>query len=98
MKEHGVPPGIQLACSGVIGPNLCTKEVPLAPTARPIRNFTNEAVQARAQSKSDIRDLRRWFLTAAKRSRGGIRPDLPLWRAWVRNLPAFPEPGQQPAI
>lgn len=69
MKEHGALAGIQLAYSGINGPNLYTKEVPLAPTALPIRTFTNDPVQARALSKSDIRDLRRWFVTAAKRSR-----------------------------
>ncbi|MCV2887787.1 oxidoreductase [Ruegeria aquimaris] len=68
MKEHGALAGIQLAYSGINGPNLYTKEVPLAPTALPIRTFTNDPVQARALSKSDIRDLRRWFVTAAKRS------------------------------
>ncbi|MCU9836872.1 NAD(P)-binding protein [Ruegeria sp. WL0004] len=69
MKEHGALAGIQLAYSGINGPNLYTKEVPLAPTALPIRTFTNDPVQARALSKSDIRDLRRWFVTATKRSR-----------------------------
>jgi dimethylamine/trimethylamine dehydrogenase len=69
MKEHGALAGIQLAYSGVNGPNLYTKEVPLAVSAQPIRTFTNDPVQARALSKSDIRDLRRWFVNAAKRSK-----------------------------
>jgi dimethylamine/trimethylamine dehydrogenase len=69
MKSHGALAGIQLAYSGINGPNLYTREVPLAPTALPIRTFTNDPVQARAMDKSDIRDLRRWFVTAAKRSR-----------------------------
>lgn len=69
MKEHGALAGIQLAYSGINGPNLYTKEVPLAPSALPIRTFTNDPVQARALDKKDIRDLRRWFVTAAKRSR-----------------------------
>ncbi|MEZ5753070.1 MAG: hypothetical protein R3D60_14245 [Paracoccaceae bacterium] len=38
-------------------------------SALPIRTFTNDPVQARALDKQDIRDLRRWFVTAAKRSR-----------------------------
>ncbi len=69
MKEHGALAGIQLAYSGINGPNLYTKEVPLAPTALPIRTFTNDPVQARALDKQDIRDLRRWFVNAAKRSK-----------------------------
>ena len=69
MKEHGALAGIQLAYSGVNGPNLYTKEVPLAVSAQPIRTFTNDPVQARALDKTDIRDLRRWFVNAAKRSR-----------------------------
>ncbi|KIN61130.1 Trimethylamine dehydrogenase [Sulfitobacter noctilucae] len=69
MKEHGALAGIQLAYSGINGPNLYTKEVPLAPTAMPIRTFTNDPVQARALDKQDIKDLRRWFVNAAKRSR-----------------------------
>ncbi|WP_371171073.1 FAD-dependent oxidoreductase [Aliiroseovarius sp. 2305UL8-7] len=69
MKEHGALAGIQLAYSGVNGPNLYSKEVPLAVSAQPIRTFTNDPVQARALDKSDIRDLRRWFVNAAKRSK-----------------------------
>ena len=68
MKTHGALAGIQLAYSGINGPNLYTKEVPLAPSAMPIRTFTNDPVQARALDKKDIKDLRRWFVNAAKRS------------------------------
>ena len=69
MKTHGALAGIQLAYSGINGPNMYTKEVPLAPTALPIRTFTNDPVQARAMDKQDITNLRRWFVNAAKRSR-----------------------------
>lgn len=69
MKSHGALAGIQLAYSGINGPNLYTKEVPLAPSALPIRTFTNDPVQARALSKTEIKDLRRWFVNAAKRSK-----------------------------
>lgn len=68
MKEHGALAGIQLAYSGVNGPNLYSKEVPMAVSAQPIRTFTNDPVQARALDKTDICDLRRWFVNAAKRS------------------------------
>ena len=69
MKEHGALAGIQLAYSGINGPNLYTREVPLAPTALPIRTFTNDPVQAKALTKHDIRDLRRWYVNAFKRSK-----------------------------
>jgi dimethylamine/trimethylamine dehydrogenase len=69
MKSHGALAGIQLAYSGINGPNFYTKEVPLAPTALPIRTFTNDPVQARALDLTDIRNLRRWFVNAAKRSK-----------------------------
>ena len=69
MKSHGALAGIQLAYSGINGPNLYTKEVPLAPTGMPVRTFTNDPVQARPMTKKDIRDLRRWFVNAFKRSR-----------------------------
>ncbi|MDF1749443.1 MAG: NAD(P)-binding protein [Alphaproteobacteria bacterium] len=69
MKEYGALAGIQLAYSGINGPNFYTKEVPMAPSALPIRTFTNDPVQARALDRQDIKDLRRWFVTAAKRSR-----------------------------
>jgi len=69
MKSHGGLAGIQLAYSGINGPNFYSKEVPLAPTALPIRTFTNDPVQARAMDKQDIKNLRRWFVNAAIRSR-----------------------------
>jgi dimethylamine/trimethylamine dehydrogenase len=69
MKTHGALAGIQLAYSGINGPNFYTKEVPLAVSAGPIRTFTNDPVQARALDKTDIRNLRRWFVNAAKRSK-----------------------------
>ncbi len=69
MKAHGALAGIQLAYSGINGPNLYSREVPLAVSAMPIRTFTNDPVQARALDKSDLQDLRRWFVNAAKRSK-----------------------------
>ncbi|MEM6986297.1 MAG: FAD-dependent oxidoreductase [Pseudomonadota bacterium] len=69
MKRHGALAGIQLAYSGINGPNLYSREVPLAVSAGPILTFTNDPVQARALRKSEIADLRRWFVNAAKRSK-----------------------------
>ncbi|MFT5598166.1 MAG: dimethylamine/trimethylamine dehydrogenase [Gammaproteobacteria bacterium] len=69
MHEYGALAGIELAYSGVNGPNLYSKEVPRAPSAMPIRTFTNDPVSARAMTKRDIRDLRRWHRNAFKRAK-----------------------------
>jgi len=69
IHEHGALAGIELAYSGINGPNLYSKEVPRAPTALPIRTFTNDPVQARAMDLEDIRDLRRWHRNAYKRAK-----------------------------
>ncbi len=69
MKQHGALAGIQLAYSGINGPNLYSREVPLAVSPGPIQTFTNDPVQARALGKREMVDLRRWFVNAAKRSK-----------------------------
>ncbi len=68
MKSHGALAGIQLAYSGINGPNLYSREVPLAVTGGPILTFTSDPVQARTMDRADIRDLRRWFRNAFRRS------------------------------
>lgn len=68
MKSHGALAGIQLAYSGINGPNLYSREVPLAVTGGPILTFTSDPVQARTMDKADIANLRRWFRNAFRRS------------------------------
>ncbi|TGD65191.1 FAD-dependent oxidoreductase [Tabrizicola sp. WMC-M-20] len=68
MKSHGALAGIQLAYSGINGPNLYSREVPLAVSGGPILTFTSDPVQARTMDRTDIRDLRRWFRNAFRRS------------------------------
>jgi len=68
MKSHGALAGIQLAYSGINGPNLYSREVPLAVSAGPILTFTSDPVQARALTLTDIADLRGWFRAAVRRS------------------------------
>ena len=68
MKSHGALAGIQLAYSGINGPNLYSREVPLAVTGGPILTFSSEPVQARTMDRQDIQDLRRWFRNAFRRS------------------------------
>ncbi|MFZ0096967.1 MAG: FAD-dependent oxidoreductase [Gemmobacter sp.] len=68
MKSGGALAGIQLAYSGINGPNLYSREVPLAVSGGPILTFTSDPVQARTMDREDIRDLRRWFRNAFRRS------------------------------
>ena len=68
MKSHGALAGIQFAYSGINGPNLYTREVPLAVTGGPILTFSFDPVQARSADLADIADMRRWFVNAAKRA------------------------------
>ncbi len=68
MKSHGALAGIQMAYSGINGPNLYTREVPRAVSPGPILTFTADPVQARALDREGIRDLRRWFRNAFRRA------------------------------
>ena len=69
IHEHDALAGTQLTYAGVNGPNLYTKEIPLAPSAMPIRTYTADPVSARAMTKKDIRDLRRWHRNACLRAK-----------------------------
>lgn len=70
IKAHGALAGIELVYPGINGPNLYSREVPLAPSALPIRTYTNDPVSARGMTLRDIAALRRWFVTAMRRARG----------------------------
>jgi dimethylamine/trimethylamine dehydrogenase len=61
--------GIELAYSGANGPNMYTREVPLAPSHTPILTFSSDPVQARAMDKQDIRNLRHWHKLAYRRAK-----------------------------
>jgi dimethylamine/trimethylamine dehydrogenase len=69
IHEYDALAGTQLAYAGVNGPNLYSKEIPLAPTAMPIRTYTSDPVSAREMTKKDIRDLRRWHRNACLRAK-----------------------------
>lgn len=68
IHSGGALAGIQLAYSGINGPNLYSRDVPLAVTGGPIQTFTSDPVQARTMDREDIRNLRRWFRNAFRRS------------------------------
>ena len=68
VHEHGALAGVELAHTGVGFANRYTREVPLAPSHQ-VAVYNNDPMQARAMDKSDIRELRRWQVNAAKRAR-----------------------------
>jgi len=69
VHAHGALAGIELAYAGMNGPNLYTREIPLAPSHTPIITYSYDPVQARAMDKQDIADLRRWYVNAAVRAK-----------------------------
>jgi len=69
VHEYDALAGIELTYPGINGPNLYSREVPMAPTALPVRTFTNDPVQARTMTKRDIKDLRDWHRLAVRRAK-----------------------------
>jgi dimethylamine/trimethylamine dehydrogenase len=64
----GALAGIELAHNGMNAPNLASREPPLGPAHLPVVTWTNDPVQARMMSASDIADLRRWHRLAVRRA------------------------------
>ena len=64
----GALAGIELAYNGMNGPNLHSRVAPLGPMHLPVATFTADPVQARAMTKRDIADLRRWHRQAVDRA------------------------------
>jgi len=67
IHEHGSLAGIEPAYSGFTAANLYSREIPMAPSHRPIEDY--HPVQARMMDKTDIKNLRHWYVNAAKRSK-----------------------------
>ena len=98
IHSNGALAGIELAYSGANGPNLYTREVPLAPSHLPILTFTSDPVQARAMDKQDIRNLRHWHKLAYRRARRAGFDILCLYGAHgFGDHPAFPLAAHQSA-
>jgi dimethylamine/trimethylamine dehydrogenase len=64
----GALAGIELAHNGMNAPNLASREPPLGPAHLPVVTWTNDPVQARMMTTSDIADLRRWHRLAVRRA------------------------------
>jgi len=67
VHEHNSLAGIELVHNGHHAANLNTRIPPIGPTHRPTDLY--HPMQARAMDKSDIKQLRQWYVDAAKRSR-----------------------------
>ena len=68
VHDCGALAGIELAYNGMNGPNLHSRVAPLAPVHLPVATFTADPVQARAMTKRDIANLRRWHRQAVDRA------------------------------
>jgi dimethylamine/trimethylamine dehydrogenase len=67
VHRHGSLAAIELAFNGYAAPNRTSRIPPMAPSNVPVRHL--DPVQARAMSRRDIHDLRRWHRAAALRAR-----------------------------
>ena len=68
VHDCGALAGIELAYNGMNGTNLHSRVVPLGPVHLPVASFTADPVQARAMTRRDIADLRRWHRQAVDRA------------------------------
>ena len=68
VHEHGALAGIELAYNGLNGPNLHSRVVPMGPMHLPVAGALGDPVQARAMTRHDIANLRRWHRQAVERS------------------------------
>ena len=67
IHAHGGLAGIEPCYDGLATPNRYSRDIPMGPSARPVA-YT-DPVQARAMDKTDIRNMRRWYVEAARRAR-----------------------------
>ncbi len=67
IHEFGSLAGIEPCYDGMTTPNRYSREIPMGPSARPVSYL--DPVQARAMDAADIRNVRRWYVEAAKRAR-----------------------------
>jgi dimethylamine/trimethylamine dehydrogenase len=67
VHRHGALAGVELWYGGGSTPNLYSREEPMGPRSLP--SWMSHPVQCRVMDKQDIRNLRRWQVTAAKRAK-----------------------------
>ncbi|MEM8699568.1 MAG: NADH:flavin oxidoreductase, partial [Pseudomonadota bacterium] len=66
IHAHGGLAGIEPCYDGYSSPNRFSREAPMGPSARPVTYL--EPIQSRAMDKMDIRNVRRYYVEAAKRA------------------------------
>ena len=69
IHEHDALGGVELCYPGMGASNRTTRSTPMGPSHLPVAVEVPEPTQARAMSKRDIADLRRWHRAAALRAR-----------------------------
>ncbi|GAA3628253.1 NAD(P)-binding protein [Kineosporia mesophila] len=67
VHRHGALAAVELVHNGAHVPNLESRTIPIAPSARPVKGL--HPVTARAMTKADIRALRRWHRHAVLNAR-----------------------------
>lgn len=67
IHAHGALAGIEPCYDGMGAANRYSREIPMGPSIRPVGY--NDPVQARAMDATDIRNMRRWYVDAARRAR-----------------------------
>jgi len=67
IHEHGALAAIELVYNGHHAPNRYSRIAPMTVSAMPVDSY--DPVHARAMTKRDIQNLRRWYVEAAKRAR-----------------------------
>jgi dimethylamine/trimethylamine dehydrogenase len=67
VHAYGGLAGIEPCYDGMTTPNRFSREIPMGPSARPVSY--RDPVQARAMDATDIRNVRRWYVDAARRAR-----------------------------
>ena len=90
MNEHGALAGIQLAYSGINGPNFYTKEVPRAVGAADPHLHQRSGSGARDGQAGHPGPPALARQRVQARQARGFRPGLPLRGARLRHLPALP--------
>lgn len=66
VHAHGALAGVELWHGGAASANLYSREAPLGPSSQPAGVW--DPVQTRAMDKTDIQDLKRWHVEAARRA------------------------------
>jgi len=67
IHEFGSLAGAELNYAGMMAANRYCREAPMAPSAIPVASY--DPLQAREMDKSDIQNMRRWHVNAARRAK-----------------------------